>query len=459
MKDDSVNHARAAHDFLQDRAHASWHDSAIWWVRHKRDVQAAQLPEWEGLRELARQIKAHTLSHLDVYLQEFEAKARANGVTVHWAADAAEHNRIVHGILAAHAVKKLVKSKSMLTEECGLNPYLETRGIEVIDTDLGERIVQLRHEAPSHIVMPAIHLKKEQIGELFQRELGTEAGNNDPTYLTHAARANLREHFLSADAGLTGVNFAIAETGAIVVCTNEGNADLGVALPPLHIASMGLEKVIPRLEHLSVFTRLLARSAIGSPTTTYTSHFERARPGGQMHIVIVDNGRSDILGRADFYESLRCIRCGACMNTCPVYRRSSGFSYSYIIPGPIGSTLGPSRDIKKHASMAFACTTCGSCNNVCPVKIPLADQLVAQRARAFDAGAMGKGKKGGVLALRTLLGHPKLFDLAGGAMRKIVPILPERLNSAIPYSRPGRELPQMPAQSFKQWWQQNRKKP
>ena len=458
MKNDNINHAEAAAAFLQDREQARWHDSAIWWVRQKRDMQAKQLPEWEQLRALAQQIKAHTLSRLDDYLLQFQANAEKNGVTVHWAADADEHNRIVHGILAAAKVKKLVKSKSMLTEECGLNPYLEQHGIEVIDTDLGERIVQLRQEPPSHIVMPAIHLKKEQISELFHRELGTEAGNNDPTYLTHAARANLREHFLTADAGLTGVNFAIAETGGVVVCTNEGNADLGTALPPIHIASMGLEKIIPRLEHLGVFTRLLARSAIGSPITTYTSHFHRARPGGQMHIVIVDNGRSDILGNDDFYQSLRCIRCGACMNTCPVYRRSTGHSYSYIIPGPIGSTLGPSRDIKKHGSMAFACTTCGSCSNVCPVKINLHEQLVLQRKRAFDAGTLKPVKKMGLLAMRFLTQHPSLMDAGGKVMRKVVPIVPDSLTRHSAWSRPGRALPEMPEQSFKEMWQARQEK-
>ncbi|MBI3145092.1 MAG: lactate utilization protein [Pseudogulbenkiania sp.] len=455
MKADNLYHPDAARAFLADGARASWHDQAIWFVRQKRDTQARQLPEWEELRKLAEQIKAHTLSRLDEYLLQFEENARHNGVTVHFAADAAEHNRIVHQLLAARQVKKLVKSKSMLTEECGLNPYLEARGIEVIDTDLGERIVQLRHEAPSHIVMPAIHLKKEQISELFHEELGTEAGNNDPTYLTHAARANLRQHFLTADAGLTGVNFAVAETGGVVVCTNEGNADLGTALPRLHIASMGIEKIIPKLEHLGVFTRLLARSAIGSPVTTYTSHFHRARPGGEMHIVIVDNGRSDILGNPDFYASLRCIRCGACMNTCPVYRRSSGHSYSYVIPGPIGSTLGPSRDIKKHGSMAFACTTCGSCSNVCPVRINLHEQLILQRKRVFDAGALKPAKKMGLLAMRFLTRHPALLDGAGKAMRKVVPILPEVIKDSTAWSRPGRELPEMPEHSFKELYRRS----
>lgn len=450
MHDDDIRHPQAAAEFLKDRPHARWHDSAVWWVRKKRDAQAEKLPEWEHLRALADQIKAHTLSRLDEYLAEFANNAKSNGVTVHFAKDAEEHNTIVHGILAAAHVKKLVKSKSMLTEECGLNPYLEARGIEVIDTDLGERIVQLRHERPSHIVMPAIHLKKEQIGELFEKEMGTEHGNSDPTYLTHAARANLREHFLTADAGMTGVNFAIAETGGVVVCTNEGNADLGVSLPPIHISSMGIEKIIPKMEHLGIFTRLLARSAIGSPITTYTSHFHQARQGGEMHIVIVDNGRSAILGSSEFRKSLQCIRCGACMNTCPVYRRSSGMSYSYIIPGPIGSTLGPSRDIKKHASMAFACTTCGSCSNVCPVKINLHEQLVGQRAKAFDANAVPRLKKWAIQTAGFMMKHPALFDFAGKVQRTIIPIVPEALLKNSAWHKYGRATPNMPKDSFKE---------
>ncbi len=458
MHIDPINHPDAAADFLKDRPHAKWHDSAIWWVRQKRDVQSQMLPEWEALRHMADRIKAHTLSRLDEYLAQFADNAERNGVTVHFAAHAQEHNAIVHRILAAEKVTKLVKSKSMLTEECGLNPYLEERGIEVIDTDLGERIVQLRHERPSHIVMPAIHLKKEEIGVLFEEELGTEVGNFDPTYLTHAARSNLREHFLSAGAGLTGVNFGIAETGGIVVCTNEGNADLGVSLPPIQIASMGIEKVIPKLEHLSVFTRLLARSAIGSPTTAYTSHFHRPMAGGQMHIILVDNGRSDILGNTEFQKSLQCIRCGACINTCPVYRRSSGMSYSYVIPGPIGSTLGPSRDIHRHVSTAFACTTCGSCNNVCPVKVDLKDQLVAHRAKAFDAGAMSQIKKWTLKTASFMMQHPMLFDFTGKVQRTIVPIIPEVLLKNSAWHRYGRSTPVMPKRSFKELMKNRSKK-
>ncbi|RUM67293.1 MAG: 4Fe-4S ferredoxin, partial [Sulfurospirillum sp.] len=334
------SHADLAAAFVQDRERMHWHDKALWYVRQKRDTAAHTLPEWEALRELASQIKAHTMSRLDFYLEAFEKEATRNGVTVHWAKDAKEHNEIIYGILKAQGALKVVKSKSMLTEECGLNPYLAQKGIEVTDTDLGERIIQLKGDAPSHIVLPAIHLKKEDVSDIFHRYLKSRKGDSDPTYLTGVAREHLRQKFLEADAAITGVNFAVSENGAIVVCTNEGNADMGVSLAKVHIACMGIEKIIPRLSDLGVFTRLLARSATGQPVTAYTSHYRKPREGAQMHVVIVDNGRSEILQRKGFDASLHCIRCGACMNTCPVYRRSGGHSYRYVIPGPIGSVLG-----------------------------------------------------------------------------------------------------------------------
>jgi L-lactate dehydrogenase complex protein LldF len=231
-------HPSLADEFTANRERARWHDRALWFVREKRDRMAGSVPEWEVLREHASAIKQHTLSKLSEYLEQFEANATRLGAVVHWAADADEHNQIVLQILQQHRVRRLVKSKSMLTEECHLNPFLEQHGIEVVDTDLGERIVQLREERPSHIVLPAIHLKKEDVGQCFHEHLGTDAGASDPKYLTEAARGHLRDKFLQAEAGLTGVNFAIAETGGIVVCTNEGNADLGASLPGLHIACM-----------------------------------------------------------------------------------------------------------------------------------------------------------------------------------------------------------------------------
>ena len=455
-----MNHPAAAARFNEDVARTEWHDESLWFVRTKRDAASHAVPEWERRRDLASQIKDHTLSHLDDYLTVFEQQATAHGVQVHWAQDAAAHNRIVHGILQHHDVQRLVKSKSMLTEECGLNPFLEQQGVEVVDTDLGERIVQLAEEPPSHIVMPAIHFKKEEIGSLFHEKLGTDAGATDPQYLTESARQHLRARFLTADAALTGVNFGIAETGGFVVCTNEGNADLGVHLAPVHIASMGIEKLIPKAEHLGVFLRLLARSATGQPITVYSSHFHRPRPNQAMHLVIVDNGRSEHLGREDFRSALKCIRCGACMNTCPIYRRSGGHSYGTTVPGPIGSILSPGRDLKEHSTLPFASTLCGSCSAVCPVKIDIHTQLYKWRQIVVQEHHVSAGKRGVMYWVGKILAHPRRFRWAGRLARKALQKLPSswvqnRLNV---WSR-ARELPEPPAQSFRAWYEQNRREP
>jgi L-lactate dehydrogenase complex protein LldF len=448
-----VDHATAAARFVADEARVDWHDGALWFVRQKRDLAAASVPEWETLRELASAIKEHTLSHLDEYLEQFEAAALGNGLVVHWARDADEHNRIVHGILAAAGARRLVKSKSMLTEECGLNPYLEARGIEVVDTDLGERIVQLRGEAPSHIVLPAIHLRREDVGDTFHEHLGTPVGLSDPAALTAAAREHLRQHFLAADAALTGVNFLVAETGGLVICTNEGNADLGMALAPIHIASVGIEKLIPRAEDLGVFLRLLARSATGQAITAYTSHVHRPREGQSVHVVLVDNGRTRQLAREEFWGSLKCIRCGACMNTCPIYRRSGGHSYGSTVPGPIGSVLTPGLDLERYASLPFASTLCGSCTAVCPVKIDLDGQLFRWRQRVTQAGHVTVGKALAMRAGAVVLDHPRLVRLAGTIARAALRVLPRRLNRRVSraWGR-SRDWPEPPKESFHSWY-------
>jgi L-lactate dehydrogenase complex protein LldF len=446
-----MNHATLAAEFVHNRERAHWHDTALWFVREKRDKAARSLPEWETLREAASAIKAHTSSRLAEYLEQFEAQARKLGCQVHWARNAAEHNEIVLGILARHGVKKLVKSKSMLTEECHLNPFLERHGIEVIDTDLGERIVQLDQKPPSHIVLPAIHMKKEDVGELFHKHLHSEAGATDPQYLAEVARQHLRHKFMEADAGLTGVNFAIAETGGFVICTNEGNADLGVSLPKLHIACMGIEKIIPRAKDLGVFLRLLARSATGQPITTYSSHFHGPRPGGELHIVLVDNGRSELLGSSEFRGSLKCIRCGACMNTCPVYRRSGGYSYESTVPGPIGSILAPARDPKNYYTLPFACSLCGSCTDVCPVKIDIHHQLLTWRRELAVHGNIPWSKRMTMKIAGFVLRTTWLYRLSGWLARHIVPWLPRFLiyNRFNAWGR-QRELPPMPPQSFRE---------
>jgi L-lactate dehydrogenase complex protein LldF len=331
-----VNQGEAAERFLASPEHLKMHDGNLWEIRKHRDHARDGIAEWEELRELASQIKQHTLANLDRYLIQFETAAKANGAHVHWAVGAAEHNRIVHDILQAKGARTLIKSKSMLIDECGFQEYMAAAGIEVIVTDLGERIQQLDGERPSNIIGPAVHKTRRDVAAVFARELGSDPENDDVHYLAKTQREATRPIILKAEAGLTGCNFAVAETGTITVCTNEGNADLSANTPPLHIVSMGIEKLVPRIEDLGVFVRLLARSALGVPMTQYTSHFRKPRAGAEMHIVIVDNGRSDRLGMKEFWTSLKCIRCGACMATCPVYRRSGCLSYDATYAGPIG---------------------------------------------------------------------------------------------------------------------------
>lgn len=449
-----MEHATNATEFVSNETRAHWHDEALWFVRSKRDKMAHSLPEWETLRECASAIKAYTMANLAGLLEQFERNAAQRGIVVHWAETPAQHNEIVLQLLRGRNLHKVVKSKSMLTEECHLNPFLEQNGIEVIDTDLGERIVQLRQEHPSHIVLPAIHIKKEEVGELFHDHLGTESGATDPAYLTEAARGHLREKFLGAAAGITGVNFAIAETGGFVVCTNEGNADLGVSLPPLHIACMGIEKLIPAVTDLGVFIRLLARSATGQPITTYTSHFQGPREGAELHVILLDNGRSKIMENPEFREALNCIRCGACMNTCPVYRRSGGHSYESTVPGPIGSVLGPLRDPKKYHSLPYACTLCGSCTDVCPVKIPLHHQLLAFRRELVQLKAIPWTKRFSMKMAGWVLGRRWAYELSGRLARWWMPKLPRFM---IYHGLNGwgkqRELPEFPRKSFRDLYQ------
>jgi L-lactate dehydrogenase complex protein LldF len=450
-----VSHAERALEFARDPERVARHDAAIWSLRRNRDAAVAGVEGWEALRETAAQIKAHTLSRLPDYLEQLEDRASQRGVTVHWASDAAEHNEIVHGILQDHGVTRVVKSKSMLTEECELNPHLEAHGIQVVDTDLGERIVQLRGEPPSHIVMPAIHLRREEIGALFHERLGAPAGLSEPEPLVEIAREQLRSQFLEAQAGITGVNFAVAETGGLVVVTNEGNADLGTSLPPLHIACMGIEKVIPRLRDLGVFLRLLARSATGQPISIYTSHFHGPRPDGALHLVLVDNGRSRLLAREPLRRSLACIRCGACLNTCPVYRRSGGHSYGTPVAGPIGSVLAPARDLHAHASLPSACTLCGSCADVCPVKIDLPRELLTLRADGVRVGASESGPRWLARIGSQLLRRPRLLALAVRLARGLLPQawLADRWLGA--WTR-ERELPEIAERSFREQWRARR---
>ena len=457
MNNRVIDHSEEATAFLKDEKRAAWHDETLWFVRAKRDKAAHKVADWEKLRDTASKIKDHVLSNLDALLTQFEAKAKANGITVHWAADADEHNQIVYDILTKNKVQNVVKSKSMLTEECQLNHFLHLKGMQVVDTDLGEYIVQLRHEQPSHIVLPAIHLKKQDVSETFHEHLQTEKDNIDPTYLTRAARKVLRQKFITADAAITGVNFAIAETGGFVVCTNEGNADLGAHSNKIHIACMGIEKIIPRAADLGVFLRLLTRSATGQPITTYTSHFHRVGEGRQLHIVLVDNGRTRQLGRPDFRNSLKCIRCAACFNTCPVYRRSGGHSYHNSVAGPIGAILAPNLNMKDNADLPFASTLCGSCTNVCPVKINIHEQLWSWRQLLMKEGYGGIAKKTAMQTMSAVLSNSTIYKLSGSIGRKLMNLLPGLVGNKMNPWYKQREMPTPPKQSFNEWFKQNRK--
>jgi L-lactate dehydrogenase complex protein LldF len=454
-----VDHAEASSKFIEAKDHADFHDKRLWDLRKKRDVESEAMPEWEQLRSLASAIKEHTLTHLGDYLEEFERNATANGMVVHWARDAAEHNQIVFQILESHAATTLVKSKSMLTDECEMRPFLENRGIEIVETDLGERIQQLDDEPPSHIVVPAVHKLRGDVAEVFGRTLGTDPKNTDVPYLAESQRGHTRPYYLKAQAGMTGANFAIAETGSFVVCTNEGNADLGANLPKLHIASIGIEKMLPKIEHLGVFVRMLSRSALGSPITQITSHFRAPRPGGEMHVVLVDNGRSERLGMADFWYSLKCIRCGACMNTCPVYRRSGGLSYGATYSGPIGVIIDPTFDLRKYSSLPFASTLNGSCTSVCPVKINIHEQIYKWREVIARRNALPLIKKEAMEIAGKLLSKPKMYRAAVDAAGAGVEHLPRfmmynRLNA---WGR-QREVPEAPPSTFRQWYLEHRGK-
>jgi L-lactate dehydrogenase complex protein LldF len=452
-----IDQARNALAFLEDETHEHAFDKLIWGLRERRDAAAREVPEWEDLRTLASQIKEHTLSNLDRYLELFEARATRNGAQVHWARDAHEHNQIVYGILSSRGAGHLVKSKSMLTEECETRPFLERRGIEVTETDLGERIQQLDDQPPSHIVGPAFQKTIQDVADLFHRVYGSDQDRADPVYLAHVMREHTRPLILQADAGMTGANFAVAQTGAVVTVTNEGNADLSGNVPKLRICSVGIEKLIPGTAELAVFIRLLTRSATGEPITQYTSHFAGPRAGAEMHIVLVDNGRTQRLADDRFWPSLKCIRCAACMNTCPVYRRSGGLSYGSTYMGPIGIIMMPTFDIRRHRELPFASTINGSCTNVCPVQINIHEQIYQWREVMDAKGEFSTTKKGAMKVADKVLSHPEAYRVATEAGEEALKVLPHfaiynRLNA---WGR-HRDVPGPAAETFHQWYARNR---
>ena len=454
-----VDQAKNAEEFLEDTTHEERLDKLLWMARMRRDAAARQVAEWEELRTLASEIKEHTLSNLSHYLTEFEANANANGVIVHWARDAHEHNQIVYDLLAERNVPTLIKSKSMLTEECELRPFLETRNIRVIETDLGERIQQLDDQPPSHITGPAIHKTTKDVANLFAKNYGSDPNNENASYLAGIMRDNTRPEILNACAGMTGANFAVAETGALIVATNEGNADLSANTPLLHIVSVGIEKLVPNMQSLAVFIRLLTRSATGEAITQYTSTFRGPRKDAAMHVVFVDNGRSARLGMETFWRSLKCIRCAACMNTCPVYRRSGGLSYGSTYMGPIGIILMPAIDSRKYSELPFSSTLNGSCTNVCPVKIDIHEQIYSWREVMEEKGQIQAVKKQAMKVADKVLSSPELYQIATTTVSAALEVLPHfaiynRLNA---WGR-HRDVPEAASETFHKWYKNHRLK-
>jgi len=352
----------------------------------------------DRLRALAGEIKQHVVENLDNYLPAVEERLTANGARVHWASTAEAACEAVHSILRARGATKLVKAKTMVSEEIGLDDYLRARGIESLETDLGEFIVQMDHDHPSHIIKPIIHKTRRQIAVLFEKN-GLGAYNDEPGVITRRAREFLRHKYLEADAGLTGANFVVAESGRLVVVTNEGNSRFCLAATRCHIALVGIEKILPRDRDLALFLNLLARSGTAQQLTVYNEFILGARGPGQpdgpdeVHVIFVDNGRTDVLA-SDCRDILRCIRCGACLNVCPVYRQAGGHAYRSVYPGPVGAVLSPlllGKRFPEKADLPKASSLCGACNEVCPVDIPIPDLLLRLRDRAHAEGVPSPG--------------------------------------------------------------------
>jgi L-lactate dehydrogenase complex protein LldF len=398
-------------------------------------AQAWQEIEPDLWRDWCRDAKQHALTHLDRYLEEAETRLTANGVQVHWAETAEEALAVLDRIVEAHGVKRAVKAKSMLTEELGVNASLEARGVHVRETDLGEYIIQLLGEPPSHIVGPAIHLSVDDCRALFRRELGTES-DASPEALAAAARAALRQEFLAADLGISGANFLAAETGTLALIENEGNIRLSTSAPRVHVAFVGIEKVVARLDDLSALLQLTARNATGQPVGNYVSLIQGPRrpdePDGPevVHVVLVDNGRTRILADDGAWEALRCVRCGACLNTCPVYRQTGGHAYGYTYSGPIGAILAPGLlGLEEAMPLPFASSLCGACVDVCPVRIPITEILLYWRRRAVEEGLTPAVERMGMRAYASAANHPAAFRSAGALLRWI------------PWEKGGRALP------------------
>lgn len=439
-------------------------------VAQRTDAKA-RVPEFELLRDAARDIRDHTLTHLDLYLEEFASKAEAAGTRIHWAADGAEARTIIAHIALERGVRHVAKGKSMVSEEIGLNAFLESLGMDVFESDLGEYLLQIRGETPSHIIAPAIHLSQDQVEADFRRQhahLAPDRILETPEQLVAEARTVLRQRFLDADIGITGANFLVAETGSSVIVTNEGNGDLSAHLPKTHIVLASIDKVVPTLADLATLLRVLARSATGQDMTAYTTLMTGPKASGDIdgpsehHIVIIDNGRTEML-KGGLRDALRCIRCGACLNHCPIYNAVGGHAYGWVYAGPIGAVISPALlGIETTRDLPSASTFCGKCEEVCPVKIPITKLLRAWRGKSLAASTSRKER----LMIRAwgfFAQRPRLYHLA---TRVGMPLL-ARLGRArgafhwLPFSKgwtQGRDFPAPQGATFQAQWAKRKRK-
>lgn len=431
-----------------------------------RNLLFAELPDAEALRDRAREIKEETLDNLDVYLIQLEENVERLGGTVHWARTGKEARAIVLELARKNNVKRVVKAKSMVTEEIELNEALERAGIEAVETDLGEYIVQLAHEKPSHILAPAVHKSKGDISELFADKLGV-ANLKEAEEMTVVARKRLREKFLSADMGITGANFAVAETGTIVLVENEGNIRLSTSLPRIHVALMGIEKLVPSLDDLAVFLKILARSASGQKMSSYVSFITGARRAGEcdgaeeFHLIILDNGRTRILADEEMREALYCLRCGACLNVCPVYQKIGGHAYGSVYSGPIGSMITPAfAGLEKSKDLPFASTLCGACREICPVRIDIPRILLKLRSDWSEGKHDGGPPLLEKLAIKLwafAMRHRIIYNLAFRVPAVLQgPFLEDGKLKRLPFALAGwtqnRDFPALARRSFRSMW-------
>ena len=443
-------------------------------IRSKRADRAAEVPNWEELRTAAAQIKDRVGRHLDTYLEQAERTMTEAGVTVHWARDAADANRIVTGIARAKGVDEVVKIKSMVTQEIDLNEHLESEGIAAWETDLAELIVQLGHDLPSHILVPAIHRNRSEVREIFVEEMGRygrpapQGISDDPPELAAAARAHLREKFLRAKMAVSGGNFIVAETGTLVIVESEGNGRMCLTLPETLVSIAGIEKILPTIEDLEVFLKLLPRSSTGERMNPYTSLWTGVTPGDgpqDLHVILLDNGRSRVLADPLGRAALRCIRCSACLNICPVYERVGGHAYGSPYPGPIGAILNPQLhgvSDPKDQALPFASTLCGACNEVCPVRIPFTDILVHLRHKVveYKTGKHPTVEQGVMKTVAWVMADGKNLEKAQLATRAAGKVLDGRVLGPMPVPLVGRwlrarDVDAPPVETFRQWWKQH----